>query len=590
MIVNCVYRFSSLLISRKLFLVLILFNIFSPLYSQLNRLVTTPPIIPNIPHGGITFNITSLSNIRIDTLFVTTDWNAGTFYDLEVWYRPSPINGAPNPSEFDGPNPIWNNLVLSSVPSGTNLATIVIPGGIAIPSDSTYGFYIGDPYFSLGGVRYGFSSSVSSVSDSNVIISMGINVGYGWIRNGRGSANSPRYFSGGVAYKKSLTGVNDLSVDSILSPLSKCGYALSDSVKVRIKNNGLFGASNFTISYNVNGGAIISDTVNFLLQPGGTYIHTFDSTIKYQGVGLYSFTTFLNFSNDNYTPNDTVSVNIINSDLEVMNTSNTFYSNDFENSSNQWVSYGENNSWEVGNPSTPFIFGSYSGNNSYVTSSAYNYNSNELSFIESPCFDFSYYGPNDVFNLEFYMLFNSELGQDQLWMEYSFDNGIKWNKIFPIASVNFYNNKVDYVWEGQSILGAGMYIPVSNDLYGIAGNSNVKFRFAFKSNGANENDGFAIDNFILKMPNYVGLHSESFNVSDFSIYPNPAKTEITLLKMNHSEKYQFKIFDIFGRQVKELNWIERRQSLSIEALKTGIYLYQVIDDKGRIFEGKIVKE
>ena len=121
-------------------------------------------------------------------------------------------------------------------------------------------------------------------------------------------------------------------------------------------------------------------------------------------------------------------------------------------------------------------------------------------------------------------------------------------------------------------------------------NSNVKFRFAFKSNGANENDGFAIDNFILKMPNYVGLHSESFNVSDFSIYPNPAKTEITLLKMNHSEKYQFKIFDIFGRQVKELNWIERRQSLSIEALKTGIYLYQVIDDKGRIFEGKIVKE
>src|SRR5690606_15330242 len=85
----------------------------------------------------------------------------------------------------------------------------------------------------------------------------------------------------------------------------------------------------------------------------------------------------------------------------------------------------------------------------------------------------------------------------QFWMEQSFNGGATWTKVaeFP-NSTNWYNNTDDEVWEGNS----GGWISVENALSNIAGQSNVKYRFVFESNGSTEQEGFAIDNFKIEDP------------------------------------------------------------------------------------------
>ena len=64
------------------------------------------------------------------------------------------------------------------------------------------------------------------------------------------------------------------------------------------------------------------------------------------------------------------------------------YSQDFENVS-YWYSAGQNSSWEMGLPSAEQINHAASGENAWVTNLYGAHNTDELSWIESPLFDFS---------------------------------------------------------------------------------------------------------------------------------------------------------------------------------------------------------
>lgn len=249
--------------------------------------------------------------------------------------------------------------------------------------------------------------------------------------------------------------------------------------------------------------------------------------------------------------NDTVSTSIVSGFAQILDNNSTFYANDFEGATNNWVTYGTNNSWAIGTPSSFYINGPYNGSNAYVTAPAGNHNANEFSYIETPCFDLSYFNSSDLFDMNFFMLFKSEVGQDQLWMELTTNNGTTWNKVLPdVASINFYNNTTDNVWEGFSTGGVGSYIPVINSITGIGGLSQVKFRFAFASNGTIENDGFAIDAFRLETPLYTGLDANALNGGNFSVFPNPTKDLVTIGFDNVNEgQYNLSIVDVKGQVV-----------------------------------------
>ncbi len=251
---NLFTSFKNRYVSKHILLTSLLLIPFIALFSQSGKVLTVPAINGTTQWGGITFNVTTTSTIHIDTLFVNTSGIIGNSNNLEVWYRPSAINGQPTTAEFIGTTRIYNNLISSqSVPSGINLAPIVLPASFVMQANSTYGFYIGDPAFSNTGIRFGSASAtipVNSVTDGTVTISIGYNVGYGWVRNGT-ATNYPRYFAGGVSYGKPISGDNNAGVLSIDSPKVFC--AGNNSVYSTIINDGTNQIDTLTINWEVNG-------------------------------------------------------------------------------------------------------------------------------------------------------------------------------------------------------------------------------------------------------------------------------------------------------------------------------------------------
>jgi len=361
-------------------------------------------------------------------------------------------------------------------------------------------------------------------------------------------------------------GVN-LALDSIISPVSDCGLSAASNVTVSINNVGLSAISNFPISYVLNGGTAVTETVTSTILPGTSLNYTFTSTLNLQTVGSYNLQVYFAVPGDGNVLNDSLR-SIINSGFaQALNQSATFYYNDFEGATNNWVTYGVNNSWEIGTPSTFFINKPAGGMNAYVTSAAGNHNANELSYIETPCFDLSFFQVTDNFDMTFETLFKTQSDSDQVWMELSVNNGLSWTKVLKSSfSVNFYNNIARNTWDGFSSGGVGNYIPVLNTITGIGGLSQVKFRFVFKSNGSNQNDGFAIDNFRINSPLFTSIETQSKETASFKLFPNPANASVSISFQNvEADNLELTILDVKGQKVLT-EWINMKSGNSIKVL------------------------
>jgi hypothetical protein len=99
------------------------------------------------------------------------------------------------------------------------------------------------------------------------------------------------------------------------------------------------------------------------------------------------------------------------------------------------------------------------------------------------------------------------------------------------------------------------------------------------SNGTNENDGFAIDEF--QVGTVVGLNNQAFDGAKvFGLNPNPAKGLVNLTFSNYDlGNYQINVIDTKGQLVlEELISIGSKSDaklLSISDLEKGIYLVRI---------------
>jgi len=72
-----------------------------------------------------------------------------------------------------------------------------------------------------------------------------------------------------------------------------------------------------------------------------------------------------------------------------------------------------------------------------------------------------------------------------------------------------------------------------------------------------------------------------------SIFPNPARKYIMIEFAGKSHEASFELFDVTGRRIM-LEKVENGESLNLEGLKNGLYLYR-ISEKGQIQTGKLMK-
>jgi hypothetical protein len=314
---------------------------------------------------------------------------------------------------------------------------------------------------------------------------------------------------------------SDVGVKEKIIPVQQCGLTSNEIVSVVVKNYG--GATvnvPFEVGYSLNGGATytkewFSDPIASEADDEGDneIVFTFSTPANLSIPGLKSlvFRTFLDGDQD--AANDAYSTTLF-----VFPTVSYPYQASFESTSSFWYPSGTNSSWQWGTPSGTYNNKASHGTKVWATSLAQNYKNNELSYLESPCFDLTG-AEYPIFSFDYIM--QIEQGVDGLAVQYSVDGG-SWSLLTAHNdySANWYDtedvealgtdgwsqNKTNYVT-------AKTLLP--NDAWDA---SNVKFRFVFASNSSVTHEGVALDMVkVYELPYDLGITEPISPESDCEI-------------------------------------------------------------------------
>lgn len=339
-----------------------------------------------------------------------------------------------------------------------------------------------------------------------------------------------------------LPASDDISAAEIMNPKSGCGLSSEDSVIVKIINLGALQACNFPVSFIINGDTT-TETYTGCLNPGDSLFYTFLDSVDLSTPGSYNLTVYTALNGDLDTSNDTIF-----STIESIPVISTFpNTEDFESGNGGWISGGSNSSWALGSPSNTIINSAASGSNAWVTNLTGVYNSNEESYVQSPCFDLSTL-TDPVVKLKVW--WNSENSWDGAVLQSSINGGATWQKVGDLGDPNnWYTDGTingltnleasEEGWTGRnsSSNGSGTWVLAENDLTGLAGQPGVLFRIAFGSDGSVQDEGFAFDDFtVMERPQSdVGTFElirpttncglSSADSIEVSIFNNGANTE-----------------------------------------------------------------
>lgn len=241
---------------------------------------------------------------------------------------------------------------------------------------------------------------------------------------------------------------NDIAVNRIISPsVSGCNMAGSQTISVEIKNYSSTTFSNVPVYYNVNGGSDVMETIVSL--PPGISTHNFASPVNLLADADYNFNFWIYESTDNYRNNDS----ILNYNFHTSPVISTFpYLEGFESGTANWYSKGQNNSWQWGTPTKTIINKAANGTKAWVTNLTGNYNTNEASYLYSPCFNLAGL-TQPVLSFSHIFRIEDATPADYTWVEYSVNGGVTWSRLGTNGGggTNWYNDPTGKHWWRQSL-------------------------------------------------------------------------------------------------------------------------------------------
>jgi cysteine-rich repeat protein len=287
----------------------------------------------------------------------------------------------------------------------------------------------------------------------------------------------------------------DLAVSALdATPPVACSGA-NLPIRVTIRNDGTTNVGAFSVAYTVDGGTPVSEMVRRTLRPGETYLHTFATPLALTA-GARTVVGSVSLMGDASPVNDTARTTFTVTASTVL-TAVPAYSEGFESTAGGWTASGMASSWARGLPTSSFVGVAGEGTRAWATSLASTYNNNELSYLQSPCFDFGAVMADP--DVSFLHIYRTRPTGDSGWMEVTTD-GIDWVKLGTAASgTNWYSDATENVWRGDTGM-ADVWRTASHPLVGTAGRPLVRFRFVFSSNATLTEDGFGVDAFSIAPP------------------------------------------------------------------------------------------
>lgn len=105
---------------------------------------------------------------------------------------------------------------------------------------------------------------------------------------------------------------NDLGIQAISSPNSGVDLTATEAVTVRIKNYGVNAQSDFNVTFTLDGGTPVTETIAGPLNPGETLDHTFGTTVDLSAYGIYEIVACVELEGDENPGNDCKTKTVIN--------------------------------------------------------------------------------------------------------------------------------------------------------------------------------------------------------------------------------------------------------------------------------------
>ncbi|MDP4247870.1 MAG: S8 family peptidase [Bacteroidota bacterium] len=276
---------------------------------------------------------------------------------------------------------------------------------------------------------------------------------------------------------------NDVGVLSLISPdfSTLCGLSNAETISVSVKNYSSAAAANIPVSYSING-STVTETIPSIA-PFDSIVYTFAQKADLSAFKAYSLSGWVSFPGDSYRKNDTLTPIVFQTTPLITSFP---YLEGFEKGTGNWYSGGINDTWQWGSPGKTIINRAANGLNCWVTNLTGDYNSNELSYLYSPCFDLS---SLDSPMLSFSHIFRTEdaCDCDYHWVEYSTD-GRTWVKLGATGSgTNWYDNTARQAWQKSDPLWhvSSFAIPSRGP--------KVRFRIVMYSDPATTFEGVGID-------------------------------------------------------------------------------------------------
>ena len=334
----------------------------------------------------------------------------------------------------------------------------------------------------------------------------------------------------------------DLALTEIAGPGTACMIGRMDSVKVTLKNFGGDPQSLIPFKFSVNGqdGGVPDFLDGFytdVLSKDSMVTIAFETLFDFSTPGVYDIIAWTEFENDRDLTNDTSVLTIVN----VPEIDAYPYFENFE----QWIGgwtigpESENATWERGLPIGNNIRGAKSGENAYVTNLTGSYDTLEVSYLLSPCFDFT--SLNEDPQIAFSLNIDTENLLDNAWLEMSIDGGEVWEKVGARGNgLNWYNDPDENTWTGDGGFD-GWQIAV-NTLRGSAGQPDVRLRFVLEADFANQGEGIGIDDIYIAEPTENDLAGvRAINTADKNCGDVRDQIVFTILNLGTEQQSNFRV-------------------------------------------------
>ncbi|MCF8367628.1 MAG: carboxypeptidase regulatory-like domain-containing protein [Bacteroidales bacterium] len=104
----------------------------------------------------------------------------------------------------------------------------------------------------------------------------------------------------------------DVGVTAITAPNSGVNLTNAEAVTVTVKNFGTAAQSNFDVSFSLDGGTAVVETISATINGGETYNHTFATTVDLSAYGSYDFEACTELAGDENTANDCKTKTVVN--------------------------------------------------------------------------------------------------------------------------------------------------------------------------------------------------------------------------------------------------------------------------------------